>query len=168
MAAATKKWDTTRPFSANQNQLPNPSSDPTKHSNDTLDYLSSYLDVEGFSHGSIQKLGATAVYEANKDKNHISSECCSCQTQRGEDTLNHTTGLTYPHTLEQSICMQRCMNITYPKYSTAAGSAVGIISGTSGVYVPSIQACPDKHCSSHIWGRVCSLPLTLFFRCPLQ
>lgn len=134
MAAATKKWDTTRPFSANQNQLPNPSSDPTKHSNDTLDYLSSYLDVEGFSHGSIQKVGATAVYEANKDKNHISSECCSCQTQRGEDTLNRTTGLTYPHTLEQADCMQRCMNITYPKYSSAAGSAVGIISGTSGVW----------------------------------
>ena len=105
MAAATKKWDTTRPFSANQNQLPNPSSNPAMHSNDTLDYLSAYLDVEGFSHGSIQKLGATAVYEANKEKNHISSECCSCQTQRGEDFLNKSEGLMFPHATDQAECL---------------------------------------------------------------
>ena len=63
-----------------------------------------------------------------------SSECCSCQTQRGEDSFNRTTGLTYPHSLAQASCMQRCMNISYPKYSSATGSAVGIISGTSGVW----------------------------------
>jgi hypothetical protein len=134
MAAATKKWDTTRPFSANQNQFPPVSADPAMHTNDTMNYLSAFLDVEGFSHGSITHAGATAVYEANIHKNHISSECCSCQTQRGEDIPNRTIGLSYPHTIEQAKCMQTCMNLTYPKYSSAAGSAVGIISGTSGVW----------------------------------
>jgi hypothetical protein len=110
MADATKKWDTTRPFSANQNQLPPPGPDP--HTNDTLKYLSAFLDVEGFSHSRISGPGAAAVHAANPDKNHISSECCSCQTQRGENTANYTLGLTYPHTIVQSECMQRCMNLT--------------------------------------------------------
>jgi hypothetical protein len=105
MMRATKKWDTTRPFSANQNQLP-PSGAPEY--NNTLKYLSAYLDVEGFSHGSIAKDGATNIYNTYPEKNFISSECCSCQTQRGEDTSNRTLGLTYPHTLSQSECMQRC------------------------------------------------------------
>ena len=151
MAEATKKWDTTRPFSANQNQLPAPSPDPALHTNDTREYLSAYLDVEGFSHSRIQGPGAAAVYEANKDKNHISSECCSCQTQRGEDTQNESTGLTYPHNLEQANCMQRCMNITYPKYSSAAGSSVGIISGTSGVWT--LFDC-ESQCFSTVKGCV--------------
>ena len=31
MMHATKKWDTTRPFSANMNQLPEPNADPAAH-----------------------------------------------------------------------------------------------------------------------------------------
>lgn len=134
MAAATKKWDTTRPLSANQYRLPPPSSDPSLHTNDTLNFLSKYLDVEGFSHGGIATPGAGAVHAAYPGKNYISSECCSCQTQRGEDAFNPTTGLSYPHSLEQATCMQHCMRKTYSKYSSAAGSVVGIISGTSGVW----------------------------------
>jgi hypothetical protein len=121
MMDATKKWDTTRPFSANQNQLPPPG---PPGSQDTLHYLSTYLDVEGFSHSRISGPGAASVYAAHPAKNFISSECCSCQTQRGEDTLNRTSGLTYPHTLEQANCMRRCMNITYPKYHLCIISSI--------------------------------------------
>ena len=74
MMRATKKWDTTRPFSANLNQVP-PSSAP--HANDTLDFLASYMDVEGFSHGSIAKEGAGMIYDVFPKKNFISSECRS-------------------------------------------------------------------------------------------
>jgi hypothetical protein len=171
MAAATKKWDTTRPLSANQYRLPPPSSDPSLHTNDTLNFLSKYLDVEGFSHGGIVTPGAGAVHAAYPGKNYISSECCSCQTQRGEDTFNPITGSSYPHSLEQATCMQHCMTKTYSKYSSAAGSVVGIISGTSGVWTlfdyggevrptthpahPYLFPCHHISCTAVFWQFVC-------------
>lgn len=92
MREATKKWDTTRPFTANMNQL----GAPAMISN-TVKYMAATLDVEGFSHGRIAGVGAAAVHTANSAKPVISSECCSCQTQRGEDYLNRTEGLLYAH-----------------------------------------------------------------------
>ena len=55
MRAATKKWDTTRPFSANLNQV-------RTNVNDTNMYLAAFLDVEGFSHGSIQMPGGAVIH----------------------------------------------------------------------------------------------------------
>lgn len=47
MHDAVKRWDTTRPFSANLNQIGTP-----ELSNETFQYLGSLLDVEGFSHSN--------------------------------------------------------------------------------------------------------------------
>ena len=66
-----------------ENQVP--AALPNQGTADTVKYLSSQLDVEGFSHGRISGPGAAAVHAANPTKPVISSECCSCQTQRGED-----------------------------------------------------------------------------------
>ena len=71
-----------------ENQVP--AALPNQGTADTVKYLSSQLDVEGFSHGRISGPGAAAVHAANPTKPVISSECCSCQTQRGEDCTRHT------------------------------------------------------------------------------
>ena len=136
MRAAVKKWDTTRPFSANQNQV-----SAGAASNNTGKHLSAFLDVEGFSHGRIAGAGTAAIFTKNKQKAFISSECCSCQSQRGEDNLNASAGVVYPHVLSQAACMKRCMNISYPCWPDA-GQCAGpkeldysaIVSGTSGVW----------------------------------
>ena len=62
-----------------ENQVP--AALPNQGTADTVKYLSSQLDVEGFSHGRISGPGAAAVHAANPTKPVISSECCSCQTQ---------------------------------------------------------------------------------------
>ena len=129
MWEATKKWDTTRPFSANLNQL-SPSM-----INHTSKYLAAYLDVEGFSHGTIATTGAAQIHSENKNKAMVSSECCSCQTQRGEDGPgNATAGITYPHDLSQAMCMQRCMNLSYPFVPGNPNPNTGVIAGTLGVW----------------------------------
>ena len=130
MREATKKWDTTRPFSGNLNQV---------HStvlNYTAKYLAAYLDVEGFSHGSIANPGAALIHTENPKKAMVSSECCSCRTQRGEDgPTNVTAGISYPHDIIQAQCMRSCMNLSYP-YSPGNPSPfdVGVIAGTLGVW----------------------------------
>jgi beta-galactosidase/beta-glucuronidase len=77
MRAATKKWDTTRPFTANLNQV----NELSPRFNDTLNYLSPQLDVLGFSHKSVATDGAASMHAALPSKPVISSECCSCRTQ---------------------------------------------------------------------------------------
>ena len=132
MRAATKKWDTTRPFSANLNQVKDPKL------NDTLQYLGSQLDVLGFSHGSVASAGAAELHTTFPSKPVISSECCSCQTQRGEDYINHTVGLHYAHTLSQAQCMTKCMSYSYPCHKDTPGTcestAMGTVAGTLGVW----------------------------------
>jgi hypothetical protein len=128
MQQATKKWDTTRPFSANQV----PTTPGDSQNRDWLTYLAGHLDVEGFSHGFIGRSGAAAIHDAYPEKNFISSECCSCQTQRGEDWGGGPDAVL-AQSLKTAECMQRCMNLSYPKY-TDPSPEVGIISGTSGVW----------------------------------
>lgn len=131
MRKATKMWDTTRPFSANLNQV------SSTTANDTGKYLASELDVEGFSHGTIANHeGSVMIHQHNPNKAVISSECCSCQSQRGEDYMNKTAGLTYTHTLAQAQCMQRCMNLSYPTQENGGSPtpSMGSIAGTLGVW----------------------------------
>jgi hypothetical protein len=131
MMQATKAWDTTRPFTANLNQVGKPSS-----VNDTLNYLATHMDVEGFSHSAISRPGATQIHQANPNKAVISSECCSCQTQRGEDYINTTEGLSFAHTLKQAECMQTCMNYSYPSGDNWGhpSAEMGSVIGTLGVW----------------------------------
>jgi hypothetical protein len=82
--------------------------------NDTVAYLSTHMDVEGISHDTIASLGASVLHQANPGKPVISSECCSCQVQRGEDYMNTKLGISYPHALSQAQCLQKCMNYSYP------------------------------------------------------
>jgi hypothetical protein len=128
MREATKKWDTTRPFSANLNQVSGPGL------NDTMSYLAAEMDVEGFSHSSIAHVGAASVHTANPGKVMISSECCSCQTQRGEDQSDTVDGITYPHVEHQAQCMVTCMNYSYPYWDKNPNPNTGIIAGTLGVW----------------------------------
>jgi len=130
MREATKKWDTTRPFSANLNQVSNGS--PAL--NDTMRYLAATMDVEGFSHGSIASVGAARIHAANPGKVMISSECCSCQTQRGEDQSDAVDGITYPHAESQAECMVTCMNYSYPYWDKNPNPNTGTIAGTLGVW----------------------------------
>ena len=133
MWEATKKWDTTRPFSGNLNQI-HPSNPEVF--NYTAKYLAAYLDVEGFSHSNVANAGAALIHQENPKKAVVSSECCSCQTQRGEDgPKNVTAGISYPHEITQAQCMQRCMNLSYP-YGPGNPSpfGVGVLAGTLGVW----------------------------------
>jgi hypothetical protein len=134
MRAATKKWDTTRPLSANLNQLSSSGSSMLPTLNSTLDYLARELDVIGFSHRSIAKPQAGTIHAALPDKPIISSECCSCQTQRGEDYTNTTAGLVYPHAESQAQCMETCMNYSYPYWEGNPSPDLGVIAGTLGVW----------------------------------
>lgn len=127
MHDAVKRWDTTRPFSANQNQLTFPIG-----SNLTNTFLSKYLDVEGFSHKSIMKAGP--IHAANPDKAIVSSECCSCRTQRGEDYSDSASGVTFIKNLDQAVCMQTCMNYSYPFVPGNPSPIYGVTAGTLGVW----------------------------------
>ena len=128
MRDATKKWDTTRPFSANS-WMNGPN-------NSSVNYLAPYLDVEGFSHGGIGMASAATIHAQNPGKAMVSSECCSCETQRGEDFLNASVGISYPKTLKQAQCMEGCMAKSYPYWrgNPMTKPAVGVVAGTLGVW----------------------------------
>ena len=124
MRNATKRWDTTRPFSAN--------SWNTLESN--VEHLAPFLDVEGFSHGGINLPTAAKIHSQNPGKAVVSSECCSCQSQRGENFLNISAGISYPHTGAQAHCMQRCMDRKYPYWRGNPEPKVGVVAGVLGVW----------------------------------
>ena len=142
MMKATKKWDTTRPFSANMNQVgAMPAMGPESPSNWTAKYLAAHLDVEGFSHGRIEGPGTAHIFDENRGKAFVSSECCSCKSQRGEDFSNRTAGISYPHVESQASCMQTCMAKSYPCWPNASTCAApdqlgypGTVAGTLGVW----------------------------------
>jgi hypothetical protein len=137
MHDATKRWDTTRPFSANLNQINAyvPAISLRTPLNDTEKFLAKYLDVEGFSHGSIAAAGAGSIHAANPGKPVISSECCSCETQRGLDYYNITEGFGFAHTQTQAECMTRTMNFSYPFWSKpSTNTPIGEVAGTLGVW----------------------------------
>jgi hypothetical protein len=117
MRAATKKWDTTRPFSANSwmNQKSN------------VDHLALFLDVEGFSHGGIGLPTAAQIHAENPGKAMVSSECCSCESQRGEDFPDATKGISYPHTTTQAECLQSCMNKSYSFWRGNPKPGIGVV-----------------------------------------
>ena len=142
MRAATKKWDTTRPFSSNtaaytpQNvriytslfgllgslNQPNYLSCYTRHvsillyiyiysyrtyahihiytyihtqdANATVRNAIAYLDVNGFSHGALLNPASIESAERWPERAVISSECCSCESQRGELFPNVSAGKT--------------------------------------------------------------------------
>ena len=124
MRAATKKWDTTRPFSLNSwNDLPS-----------NIKHLAPYVDVEGFSHGGIGMPSAKTIHAQNPGKAIVSSECCSCESQRGEDFLNASAGTKYPHTASQASCMENCVAKSYPYWKGNPRPGVGVIAGTLGVW----------------------------------
>ena len=136
MRDATRKWDTTRPFSGNINQIGGPIGPAGTPVNDTATYLAAHLDVEGFSHSSIERApGSGYIHALNPRKPVISSECCSCQSQRGEDgPKNATAGITYPHDAAQAACMQRCMNLSYNSWLPSPSADMGVVAGTLGVW----------------------------------
>ena len=47
--------------------------------------LSDYIDVQGLSHPSLEMV--EHAHKLNATKTVLASECCSCRTQRGENTL---------------------------------------------------------------------------------
>jgi hypothetical protein len=126
MRDATKKWDTTRPFSANS----------WMNQPDNVKSLAPYLDVEGFSHGGIGMPTAATIHKENPGKAMVSSECCSCRSQRGEDFLNVTLGISYPHTSTQATCLASCMAKSYPYWrgNPKTTPDVGVVAGTLGVW----------------------------------
>jgi hypothetical protein len=140
MREAAKKWDTTRPFSANLNQVQLGGGGSGGHPllpgplNATLEYLAGYLDVEGFSHGTILEPGAAIIHQANPTKAVVSSECCSCQSQRGEDYANSSLGKVYVHDKSQAECMARCMAKSYPFWKGHPNPTMGVVAGTLGVW----------------------------------
>jgi len=127
MREATKRWDTTRPFGANcwynvHDQVPN---------------LAHFADVEGFSHGAVSGNGGSFVKEIHADnpgKAVVSSECCSCESQRGEDVANASAGVSYPHSLAQAQCLERCMEHSYPYWRGNPSPVAGVVAGTLGVW----------------------------------
>lgn len=73
-------------------------------------------------------------HRSNPDKPVISSECCSCQSQRGEDYFNATQGIVYAHVENQAQCMARCMSLSYPYWKDTPSPTMGVIAGTLGVW----------------------------------
>ena len=124
MRDATKKWDTTRPFSANSwNSL-----------DQNVEHLAPFVDVEGFSHGGINLPTAAKIHAQNPGKAIVSSECCSCESQRGEDFLNVSAGISYPHTSSQALCLESCMAKSYPFWRGNPKPNVGVVAGALGVW----------------------------------
>ena len=124
MRDATKKWDTTRPFSANS----------WYNQNSSVNHLAPFVDVEGFSHGGIGLKTAAEIHMQNPGKAMVSSECCSCESQRGEDFLNVSAGISYPHTSKQAACLEGCMAKSYPFWRGNPKPGVGVVAGTLGVW----------------------------------
>jgi beta-galactosidase/beta-glucuronidase len=122
MRDATKAGDTTRPFSANSWMT----------SDDLVNNLARYLDVEGFSHGGIGLPNAQIIHKLNPGKAMVSSECCSCRSQRGEDFLNESAGIIYPHSMKQAQCLEGCMQKSYPYWRENPSPKAGVIAGTLG------------------------------------
>jgi hypothetical protein len=125
MRDAAKRADTTRPFSANS----------WYNGNDSVYNLAAYVDVEGFSHGGIVGNGGSFVekiHALNPGKGVVSSECCSCQTQRGEDFADAPAGISYPASEGQAKCMQNCMSNSYPSWRGNPSKKAGVVAGTLG------------------------------------
>lgn len=125
--AAAKQWDTTRPVSGNSWHMPH---DPITAAN-----LSPYLDVEGFSHGSIS--WAENVMKVNPGKTAVSSECCSCEMQRGENYLSidgQNRQVQYIADIHQANCMTACLNKTYNSWRDHQVNPAGVIAGSLGVW----------------------------------
>lgn len=117
-----KKWDTTRPVSENCWFMPD--------DNITRDNLAPYVDVEGFSHGSIN--WANNIIKLNRSKTAVSSECCSCEMQRGENYLGY--GVMYVAGIGQAECMSNCLNRTYNSWRDNPINPAGIVAGSLGVW----------------------------------
>jgi hypothetical protein len=121
--AEAKKWDTTRPVSGNSWHMP--------RDNITLHNLSPYLDVEGFSHSSIS--WAADVTTAYPGRTAVSSECCSCEMQRGE---NYVDGLNvqYAADIGQATCMKSCVSRSYDHWRDDKVNPAGVVAGSLGVW----------------------------------
>eukprot|EP01052_Picozoa_sp_SAG31_P028029 SAG31_NODE_2671_length_5270_cov_5.903114_6_plen_200_part_00 len=148
---ATKRHDKTRPFSANQNAIV--PQDGVTALNDTIKYLSRFLDVEGFSHSRIAVSGALDIHRSNPTKAIVSSECCSCETQRGEDYCGTQTaigdqrcrpgagfpskindGVQYPHSLSAAQCLVLCNAYVIGQGSSTGGGVGNYSAGALGVW----------------------------------
>lgn len=79
--SAQRALDGTRPLSANM--------DPA-----STDVQWAFLDVQGFSHQKQELFDE--YHQQYPNKAVVASECCSCLTQRGENTKNETSGAFFP------------------------------------------------------------------------
>lgn len=112
-----------RPVSGNSWHMPN--------DNVTLHNLSPYLDVEGFSHGSISwAADVTTLYPG---RTPVSSECCSCEMQRGENFIDGVD-VQYAADIAQAQCMQGCMTKTYSHWRGDTVNPAGVVAGSLGVW----------------------------------
>ena len=85
----------------------------------TVTPMSNVLDVMGFSHAAASVVAA--FHAADPTKPLVMSECCSCETQRGEDA-DQPLNATYVYfSNEQSGCLSG---------QTQASNAVSFNAGT--------------------------------------
>lgn len=147
---AAKKWDTSRPFSANQNTYYGTGT----ALNETINNMARFLDVEGYSHGSIASAGAAAVHRTFPDRPVVSGECCSCEMQRGEDFPTAT--VLYPSSLEQAQCMVSCTQRIDPNWRGHPSPTQGVIAGSVGVWTLFDYAGEPGHSASSREFRVSS------------
>jgi hypothetical protein len=119
MREATKRWDTTRPFSANVLY-------GLEDINLIYSNLSAHLDVEGFSHGFLPRYAPT-VHGMWPNRTIVSSECCSCQMQRSEVFASSAHHI---ESINQATCLGACMTNVVPK----PGPDMGVVAGSLGVW----------------------------------
>jgi len=96
--------------------------------------MSTMLDVMGMSHAS--SVAVQAWHQQEPGKALVMSECCSCETQRGEDAdLARSPGATFNN--ENSGCLRR-----ETQTSTAPAYVAGVSGGRRGARAPGAALSP--------------------------
>ena len=131
MRRATKQWDTTRPLSSNTYNV----KDCCSPVNSTVDDVLAHLDVNGFSHAALVQEAAVLATERWPERAIVSSECCSCETQRGEIFRNASAGKTMMPDATIGGCLENCMGRAYPYWPDIPNPILNhAIAGVLGVW----------------------------------
>ena len=98
--------------------------------------ISDYFDVQGLSHPSVSELLASRAANLPTHRPLITSECCSCRSQRGEDTANadamghYAKNITRPHySAFNADCLLEQVNGSGDNDAFVAGSIIWTLGG---------------------------------------